>query len=208
MICPSCGAEMEQRAFMHVCSFCGSIAVTEGRTLPAFSNGQKNEQLFYEYIQQNLSAIRRSSFVDIKDSGEVFECVSAKPFFPNDGHYTIYKDLSFWCYAKIAKREISMALLVNTQHNAAHNFICIKVGRIVLTLKQAGELSGKKMFPLSFADFDFLCSANVFHIDTNMSVSAFPLDYTEFATYIRRFFHIVIDKTKYLYSINEKLLTD
>ena len=206
MTCPNCGAEMEQRAFMNVCSFCGSISVTE-RTLPSLSKSTKDEKQFYEYIKKNLSIIQQSQFVDIKDLGETFECVSSKPFYPNDGHYTLDKSISFWWYTKISKQGIKISLLVNAPHSTAQNFICINVGRAVLTLKQTEEILGKKSFSLTFADFDFLCSETDFQIDTNMSFST-CLDYGEFATYTRRFYHIIIDKTKYRYSVNLKLLTD
>ncbi len=207
MTCPNCGAEMEQRAFMNVCSFCGSISVTE-RVLSSLSKSPKDEKQFYEYIKQNLSTLLQSPFVDIKDLGETFECVSAKPFYPNDGHYTLEKSLSFWWYAKISKQGIKISLLVNAPHSTARNFICIKVGSAVLNLKQAEEILGKKSFSLTYTDFDFLCSKTDFQIDTNMSSSFYPLDYGEFATFTRRFYHTVIDKIKYRYSINLKLLTD
>lgn len=54
MTCPNCGAEMEQRAFMNVCSFCGSISVTE-RTLPSLSKSTKDEKQFYEYTSDALT---------------------------------------------------------------------------------------------------------------------------------------------------------
>lgn len=206
MTCPNCGAEMEQRAFMYVCSFCGSISVAE-RVVPA-QNKLKDASQYYKYIKRNLSSIQQNPHVDVKDLGDAFECVSSKPFYPNDGHFTLVKTLSFWWYAKISRQGINIALLAAMPHSAERNYICFKVKQEVITCSQSGEKLWKRCFPLTLTDFDLLCSTNDMQIDSNMYSQMYLANYGEFATYTRRFYNAILDMSKYRYSIDINLLTD
>ena len=93
MTCPNCGAEMEQRAFMYVCSFCGRISAAE-RVMPA-QKSSKDATQYYKYIKRNLSSILQNPHVDVKDLGDAFECISSKPFHPNDGLFALVNEMSF-----------------------------------------------------------------------------------------------------------------
>lgn len=206
MTCPNCGAEMEQRAFMYVCSFCGSISVAE-RAVPA-QNKLKDASQYYKYIKRNLSSIQQNPHVDVEDLGDAFECVSNKPFHPNDGHFTLFKKLSFWWYARISIQGINIALLATMPHSAERNFICFKVKQEVVTCSQSGEKLGKRCFPLTLTDFDLLCASNDIQIDSNMLSQICPANYGEFTTYTRRFYNAILGMSKYRYTIDIKLLTD
>lgn len=206
MTCPNCGAEMEQRAFMYVCSFCGSISVAE-RVMSA-QNKFIDALQYYKYIKRNLSSIQQNPHVDVKDLGDTFECVSNKPFHPNDGHFTLVKTLSFWWYAKISRQGIYIALLATMPHSAARNYICFKVKQEIITCSQSGEKLEKRCFPLTLADFDLLSASNDIQIDSNMLSQICPDNYGEFTTYTRRFYNAILDMSKYRYTIDIKLLTD
>ncbi len=206
MTCPNCGAEMERHAFTHVCSFCGSISVAE-RVMPVEKDSKDATQV-YKYIKRNLSAIQQNPHVDIKVFGDAFECISNKPFHPNDGHFTLVKTLSFWWYAKISKQGINIALLATMPHSAERNYICFKVKQDVITCSQSGEKLGKRCFPLTLTDFDLLCGTNDIQIDSNISDQMYSANYAEFTTYTRRFYNVILDMSKYRYSIEIKLLTD
>ena len=197
---------MEQRTFMCVCSFCGSISVAE-RVVPATKN-TKDASHYYKYIERNLSSIQQNPHVDVKDLGEDFECVSRKPFYPNDGHFTLVKTLSFWWHAKISRQGINIALLATMPYGSERNHICFKVRKEVITCSQLGEKMGKRCFPLTLTDFDLLCSTNNIQIDSNMLSQMCPANYGEFATYARRFYNTILDMSKYRYAIDIRLLTD
>ena len=198
---------MEQRAFMYVCSFCGSISVAE-RVAPAQNKLLTDASQYYKYIKRNLSSIQQNPHVDVKDLGDMFECISNKPFHPNDGHFTLVKTLSFWWYAKISRQGIAIALLATMPHSAERNFICFKVKAEVITCSQSGEKIGKRCFPLALTDFDLLCSTSDIMIDSNMSGQRCPANYGEFVTYTRRFYNAILDMSKYRYAIDIRLLTD
>lgn len=207
MICPNCGAEMERHAFTHVCPYCGTINAANETTR---NRSQKIEDSsrFYDYISKQLHYIQQSPFVGIVQKQDCYECISSKPFYPNDGHYTIDASLSFWWHAKVTKLGITFNLLVKPHHTNSRNYLCIKERGKVFSFKQNGEMSDKLIFPMILDDFLFFCNLANFELDTNLYDLAHQNDYQEFVTYSRRFFNVVIDKTKYRYSINLKLLTD
>ena len=199
---------MERHAFTHVCSYCGYIHAGKEtkRNIPRGKTEYGSR--FYDYISNNLQYIQQSSFVDIIQTKDCYECISSKPFYPNDGYYTIDKSLSFWWDAKVTKFGIAFDLLVKPQHTNSRNYLCIKEGRNVFSFKQKGEMSDKLIFPMTLDDFLFFCNLNNFELDTNLYELAYQNNYQEFMTYTHRFYHIVIDVSKYRYSINIKLLTD
>lgn len=207
MTCPNCGAEMERHAFTHVCSYCGTINVANETTRNR-SKMIKDSSRFYDYISKHFQYIQQSPFVDTIQKKDCYECISSKPFYPNDGHYTLDKSLSFWWHAKITKHGVVFNLLVKPRHSNLQNYLCIKEGEKVFSFKQNGEILDKLIFPMTLDDFIFFCSLANFELDTNLSALDRQNDYQEFVTYSRRFFNTVIDKTKYRYSINLKLLTD
>ena len=198
---------MERHAFTHVCSYCGNISAADEiiRNRP-----QKIEDTarFYDYISKHLQYIQQSPFVNIESKQDCYECMSSKPFYANDGHYTLDKSLSFWWHAKVTEFGITFNLLVKPHHTNSRNYLCIKERGKVFSFKQKGETSGRLIFPMTLDDFLFFCNLNNFEFDTDLYDLAHQNDYQEFVTYTHRFYHIVIDVSKYRYSINEKLLTD
>lgn len=155
-----------------------------------------------------MQYIQQSPFVDIEPKHDCYVCISSKPFYANDGHYTLDKSLSFWWHAKVTKLGIAFNLLVKPKHTNSRNYLCIKEGRNVFSFKQKGEILDKLIFPMTLEDFLFFCNLNNFELDTNLYDLAYQNNYQEFMTYTHRFYHIVIDVSKYRYSINIKLLTD
>ena len=208
MICPNCGAEMERHAFTHVCSYCGYIHAGKETKRNIPRGKTEDSSRFYDYISKHLQYIQQSPFVDIEPKHDCYVCISSKPFYANDGHYTLDKSLSFWWHAKVTKLGIAFNLLVKPKHTNSRNYLCIKEGRNVFSFKQKGEILDKLIFPMTLEDFLFFCNLNNFELDTNLYDLAYQNNYQEFMTYTHRFYHIVIDVSKYRYSINIKLLTD
>lgn len=206
MTCPNCGATLERHAFTHVCSYCGYVSATNEEL--QYGESEEINNSYYEYISNNLATIKQSPFVDIVQKQDCFECLSSKNFYPNDGHYMLDKKLSFLWHAKVTKQGIRFNLLVKSEHTDAQNYICIKVREDVFTFKQQGEIFNMLAFPMTLDYFLLFCVVDDFDLDTNLYAHAYLNDYQEFVTYTRRFFHIVINKTKYNYSLNIKLLTD
>lgn len=199
---------MERHAFTHVCSYCGYIHAGKETKRNIPRGKTEDSSRFYDYISKHLQYLQQSPFVDIEPKHDCYECISSKPFYANDGHYTLDKSLSFWWHAKITKLGIAFSLLVQSKQTNLQSYLCIKDGEKVFSFKQKGEMSGKLIFPMTLDDFVFFCSLANFELDTNLSEFSHQNDYQEFVTYSRRFFNVVIDKTKYRYSINLRLLTD
>lgn len=209
MICPNCGAEMEMHAFTHVCLFCDTIIVqNETQSNSKYIDEIKNSSRFYDYISSNFQTIEQSPFVKIINNQDCYECSSSKPFYPNDGQYTLDKELSLSWRAIISKQKISFLLLVKSQRTNPQNHICIKIGKNEFSFKQHKEEHGVKVFLMSLDDFILICNASDLAFDTNLYENAYKNDYQEFVTYSHRFYNTVLDKSKYRYAINMQLLTD
>lgn len=206
MICPNCGAEMERHAFTHVCSFCGHVIAANETIRPTLK--EKNDSRYYDYIAKNLSYIQQSPHIEIVENTDSFVCTSAKPFYPNDGHYALDNSIAFWWHAKVTKHGVAICLLMKSRHLNSCNHICFKVKDSVFTFKQDGELLDKLVFPMKLDDFLLLSKENTFEFDTNLSENAYQKKYDEFTTYTRRFYHLLLDSSKFRYALNTELLTD
>ena len=207
MTCPNCGAEMERHAFTHLCPYCGTINVAN-KTTRNKSNQIEDSSRFYDYISKHLQYIQQSPFVDIISKHDCYECMSSKPFYANNGHYSIDKSLSFWWYAKVTKLGIAFNLLVQSKQTNLQNYLCFKKGVNVFSYKHKGELAGKLVFPMTLDDFLLFCNLRNLELETNLYDLSHQNDYQEFMIYTQRFYHTIIDLSKYRYSIKEKLLTD
>ena len=206
MTCPNCGAELEQHAFMHVCPYCGHVSVDNiHKEKPKEDGGSYRP---YKNILGNLDAIQQSEFIELMQKADEFECISAKPFYPNDGHFHLDKSFELRWFARVTKHSFSIALLAKSRHTDSQNHICIKTDKGVLALKQDGEYRGYKVFPLTIDDFLYICNSNNIELETNIYEPAHKKDYAELITYSHRFFHLIIDKEKYLYSIYQPLIID
>ena len=153
--CPNCGAEMERHAFTHVCSYCGYIHAGKETKRNIPRGKTEDSSRFYDYISKHLQYIQQSPFVNIESKHDCYECISSKPFYANDGHYTLDKSLSFWWHAKVTKLGIAFNLLVKPKHTNSRNYLCIKEGRNVFSFKQKGEILDKLIFPMTLEDFLF-----------------------------------------------------
>ncbi|MBR4563920.1 MAG: hypothetical protein IKO26_05670 [Paludibacteraceae bacterium] len=206
MICPNCGAELEQHAFVHVCPYCGYISADNiHNDKPKVDSGSYHP---YKNILGNLDTIQQSEFIELIQKADGYECISAKPFYPNDGHFHLDKSFELRWYARVTKHGFSIALLAKSRHADSQNHICIKTDKGVLALKQDGENRGYKVFPLIIDDFLYICTSSDIELDTNIYENAFQYDYEELVTYSCRFYHLIIDKDKYVYSLYQPLLID
>lgn len=203
MTCPNCGAEMERHAFTHVCPFCGYISPDETPKGKGSTNDNRSYSP-YENILNHLDAIKQSEFLELIQKTDCFECFSAKPFYPYDGHFNLDKSLEIHWYARVTKHSFSIFLLAKSYHSDIQNQIIIKANDDILTLKQNGECRGYSVFPLTIDDFLYICDSQSIELATIRTYS----NYDEFIIYSHRFFHFVIDNEKYLYSIYQPLIID
>lgn len=206
MTCPNCGAELEQHAFVHVCLYCGYVSADNIHKDKPMVDSRSYRP--YINVSGNLEAIQQSEFVELIQKENGYECMSAKPFYPNDGHFHLDKSLELRWYARVTKHSFSIALLAKSRHTESQNHICIMTDNGVLSLKQDGENRGYNVFPLTIDDFLYICNSSNIKLETNIYENAFQYNYEELVTYSCRFYHLVIDKDKYVYSLYQPLLID
>lgn len=179
MTCPNCGAEMERHAFTHVCSYCGNISAAD-ETIRNRSKKNEDSFRFYDYISTHFQYIQQSPFVNIEPKKDCYECMSSKPYYANDGHYTLDKLLSFWWHAKVTKFGIAFNLLLKPHHTNSRNYLCIKERGKVFSFKQKGAISGKLFFLMALDDYLFFCNLNNFELDTNLYEFAYQMNIMNF----------------------------
>ncbi len=198
MICPNCGAEMEQHTITYVCSYCGHISQKEG------CGGMYLQKIdradLYEYIRNNISYIQSyPSLVTIKQDRTSYVIKCSKAFHPLDNEYRIYPKIELKWKALVAKDTFKLVLVVKGIQSTQNH--------IVITLDNDSTIILRRNlydeYAVSLNDFIFICNSEEFIFEPNEMFK-----YFEFRTYSHRFFNFIFDRTKYVYSVNQKLLTD
>lgn len=203
-ICPQCGAPLDQRTFVETCSFCGYVSMS------SFDNNEEGVQVefspseFFNYISRHLSYIQSECPVEIKKQGESYSIMDRGVFSPNDGRKVI-TDIILRYYATITKDTFTLELVVESEHNDRPVFyIQTEVGRILAPKVVCKK--GRSAITITYEEFLALCEAESLEVDTNLIT--IPLVWDELKTYSRRFYHSIMDRSKYVYSLRKELYTD
>ncbi len=204
MTCPNCGAELEQHAFVHVCPYCGTITqVNDSDADPVTSviHNANNNPEFYNYIKENISYIQsQSNFVSVTQDDNSYRIQTVKDFHPLERDYRLYDKIGLKWKALIDKSGIQLYLVVSGI-DAKENKLGIILNddiRLILSPSRPNE------YLILYEDLITLCNSDKVELFAN----ADKLHFDELITYSHRFYNFVFDRTKYLYSINQKLLTD
>ena len=198
MICPNCGAEMEQHAFAHVCSYCGYMLLTErGVNVSLYERDTADS---YNYITRNDSyLLAHPEFVSIKQDKTSYTIKCTKEFHPLNNEYRLYRGIGMYWKATISRDTIQLTLIVRG-HKSLNCSLAFALDNSTYILLHGNP---QDEYAVSYTDFEAICNSERIVLALNEICK-----YDEFRTYSHRFYNFVFDRTKYLYSINQKLLTD
>lgn len=203
-ICPQCGAPLDQHLFVQTCSFCGYVSATAKQPEKGLVLVESSPQERYDYIIRHLTYIQTACPVEVKQIDNAFQIMANHPFFPNVGR-NILRTLPFR-YASVFTRDsfqlhLYLEAVVDTNPQLffktdADNII------VPLSIQKQGNFS----FQFSFCQYAALCEAEELVVDTNLAKGEYSWD--EFKAYSRRFYHSVFDRTRFKYSLHQKLYID
>lgn len=204
MTCPNCGATLERHTFGDVCQYCGYISANDMvDKLSDEGKLEKDARECYEYIKRNISYITsHPEFVSIKQNEASFEIQCTKAFHPLDAHYQIIQGTEFVWKAIIDKESIRLFLLAKGMKSINSSIIISLDGMLNLVLSEIHSNNMYDEYIVSYNDFEAICNS------TDISFALHENKYDEFRIYSHRFFNIVFNRTKYVYAINQHLLTD
>ena len=204
MTCPNCGAELDRHTFGYVCQYCGFISAHNAiNELSTNSKLEKAAKECYEYIERNTSYIcSHREFVSIKQNEASYVIQCAKSFHPLDKQYQIIQEVELLWKAIVNKEFIRLFLLAKGKNSINGNIIMSLDGILNIILHETKANPFYDEYIVPYTDFESIC---------NSTVMTFALDenrYDEFRIYSHRFYNFVFDRAKYVYAINQRLLTD
>ena len=203
-ICPQCGAPLDQHLFVQTCSFCGYVSVSSSDNNEGDVQVEISPSELFNYISRHLSYIQSECPVVVKKQGEGYSINAKGVFSPNDSRKVI-TDIILRYYATITKDTLTLELLIKSEHNDRPVFyIQTEVGRIFAPRVVCKK--GRSAITVTYEQFLALCEAESLEVDTNLIT--IPLVWDELKTYSRRFYHSIMDRSKYVYSLRKELYTD
>lgn len=202
--CPQCGAPLDQHLFVQTCSFCGyvSAAIEQPKTELALEEPSPQDR--YDYIISHLTYIQSECPVEVKQRDKTY-CIRANHSFSPKNGKSILKTLPLRYMASFAEESFRLLLSLEAEVDVRPQ-LYFKVDENSIVVPLIIQKQQRYSFQLTFNQFAALCEAEELVVDTNMT----PLEYSwdEFKTYSRRYYHSVFDRTKYRYSLNQKLIID
>jgi len=209
-LCPNCGAEMRIKGFSFVCDFCGTHHILDNYiTLESIETDSVDIRNRYDYLKRNKQYIRNSNLVTFYDDNEVSDLRSTPDFYANDGHFNRLMKYGIQLSYRNDKQTEILNLVINANQSATIiSSISILLDYNVLVESNYLSSDGNSsIFNLGFDSFENICRSRVISIVMDSPDSHMGY-YNEFITYCRRFYNLAFNKNKYIYSLNQNLISD
>lgn len=203
-ICPNCGAPLVRRSFIEMCLYCGYFtAVSSNIKADSTSSGDVSPQERYVYFTRQLSYIQMDCPVEVIKVGDSYNVRAKGTFSPNDGK-KMMTDIILRYQANLAEDTFTLQLKIESKHDEIPA-VYIKTNSSVF-IPEVVLTKGYYTLMISDALFCSLCEADDIDVDTNLILT--PLIWKELKTYSRRFYHSIINRQRYVYSVHQKLIID
>ena len=202
-ICPQCGAPLERHNFILICGFCGYYTAIDNKEVEKGEQPSRNNvKERFEYVSKQYGYIKKHCPVDIINNKQGFIILARDIFCPNDGKI-IRNNIRFRYEATISETEFILKLDID---NIIQNKpIAIKTDYRML-VPEALPFNGGLSLNLFLKDLLDICESE--DIDIYLPNIDENLTWDEMITVSRRFYHSIIDRSYYGYSLNKKLLID
>lgn len=204
--CPNCGATLTQNRFVSVCEFCGTVVKGKKRLIVSQDTPQDNEaKQHLAYLHENIEHIEQSTFLgEIKSVQSGYEMTSL-PFYGCDKYCrrVTYPSL-FLRYNNDGDNEM---LLIGITGNRPANRMILQLNENIVALPLQNQDSNTSWFRLSIEQLLQICTARNIDMDTDLKTDDFT-QYYELSTFASRFYNVVFNRLKFLYSVNIRLITD
>lgn len=203
-ICPQCGAPLDQHPFVQTCSYCGYVSVSSSGKEEGLVQVERSPRELFNYVTHHLTYIQSECPVVVKKQGEGYSIIAKGAFSPNNGR-TVVPEIILRYLATITKDTFLLELLIESEHiDMPYFFIQTEIGKVFAL--DVVYKRGQYAISVSYEQFLALCDAEGLEVDTNLIT--IPLVWDELKTYSRRFYHSIMDRSKYVYSLRKGLYTD
>ena len=203
-ICPNCGAPLIRHAFVETCPYCGYVSeALDGKIGKEMDLVEVPPKERFSYVKRQLSYIQTECPVEVENKENAYYIRAKGVFSPNDGKKA-NTDLMLRYEACIAEDIFALKLLVESNHDNSP-IVYIKTDTTVFVPDVIIE-KGRNVIAVSTTMFCALCEAEDISVETNLILD--PIIWNELKTYSRRFYHSIINRQRYLYSIHQKLIID
>lgn len=204
-ICPNCGAKLINSKFLKVCEYCGSILDCgndgvnrkENLSLPIIKR-------HYKYLQNKANSISSSRFVSVNITGRKYTVVSS-PFYSNDG--ILSKLIQPYWMLKYQNNGKDESLWFGISANRPASRMALNIDGSIFNLVLHQQENRTAWFILPMEVFLALCRSKEVDISTDIKTDK-KTQYNELPIFACRFYNATFDQTKFLYSINVRMITD
>lgn len=207
--CINCGAPLRLNHFMQYCPFCGYVVPLDGVESidPQLENDSAS---IYVYIEHNENYILSNHIVKIDHSGKDITITPYKRFFPNDGNFHLFRDISIsYIYTNDSESDsLLLAVQSTSEARIVNPYLAFLLNDNYLIKASFLDTEGDTFFfEISNYDLYLMCMSSYVDVSTNLT-DHIKANYREFKVYSCRFYNQVFDRTKYSFSLNTRLLTD
>lgn len=204
-ICPNCGAKLISSKFLKVCEYCGNI-------LDCGNDGvNRKEKLsltiikrHYKYLQNNAKSIGSSHFVSLNNDERTYT-IESSPFYSNDG--VLSKLIQPYWKLRYQNNGKVESLLFGISANRPASRMALNIDGSIYNLALHHQEDKTAWFVLPIDTFIALCTSKEVDISTNIKTDK-EAQYNELPIFACRFYNVAFDSTRFIYSVNVRMITD
>ncbi|WP_290456051.1 hypothetical protein [Bacteroides acidifaciens] len=208
-ICPNCGANIHKQGLGFVCDYCGSTFIPEdySKIYPVYAD-TVDIQDRYEYLKRNEQHISISKIVTCEKNINAYRISSNPVFYTNDGNFRCILTSSCTLKYENDGNTETLLLTVHSSKNVLQPIFSILLDEeYIIDLCFDRWEDKEAVFRIDFSEFKEICESSIISVSCNLMDSLIS-NYDEFIPYCCRFYNVVFDKCKYLYSIHKHLISD
>lgn len=204
--CPNCGATLTQSRFVSVCEFCGTIMDVNAHSIvpqdPLLGNKAKQH---LAYLHNNIDGIKQSPFLGkIKTIQGGYE-ITSLPFYGCDKYCHKIGYPSFLLrYKNDGDNEL---LLWGITGNRPATRMILSLNKNIISLPLHDQDRQTSWFQLSIDELLQICTAQEIDLETDLETDG-SIEYHEMSAFASRFYNVVFNRLKFLYSVNIHLISD
>ena len=202
--CTNCGAPLIHSRFKTFCEFCGAVVFDDNNIASQSMQNSDIVFLHYKYINTNFKSIIQSPFVHIiKDNSEYH--ITSNEFYGNDGFLNRLELLSLSFYYENNNNKEELLFGIKSDRPAIWMALLLDDVSFSLLLKKQEHDTSWFVLPIDL--LLSLCQAEYVDIDSDIKIES-NTQFNELPIFASRFYNIVFDRMKFLYSVNIRLITD
>ena len=206
ILCPNCGGTLAHSRFVSVCEFCGTVM--EGNLHPIVPQDSPSINMakhHLDYLHDNIDSIRQSPFLREIKAHQGSYGITSLPFYGCDKYCRKVTYPSFhFRYENDGENE---KLLFGIRGNRPATRMILLLNKDIISLPLQDQDSQTSWFRLSIEQLLQICTTQEIDMNTDLETED-SIQYHELSAFASRFYNVVFNRLKFLYSVNIQLITD